>query len=86
MTAVQGEPATPTTPALLLLHAASSQVGALKTSRRSPPPAGHPDPSSPRGSPPPGHTSWGGLELTKTQAMSSGFSLPFSTQWVYMCP
>lgn len=86
VTAIQGEPATPTTPAPLLLHAVSSQVGAMKTSRGSPPPAGHPDPSSPRGSPPPGHTSRGGLELTKTQAMSSGLSLPPSTQWVYVRP
>ena len=86
VTAIQGEPATPTTPAPLLLHAASSQVGAMKTSRGSAPPAGHPDPSSPRGSPPPGHTSRGGWELMKTQAMSSGLSLPPSTQWVYVCP
>ena len=47
----------------------------LETSGEAPPSAGHPDPSSRRGSPPPGHTSWGGLGLTKTQAVSESVSL-----------
>ena len=86
VTAAQGEPATPTTPAPLPGHAASSQVGALETSGGSPHPAGHPDPSSLRGSQPPGHTSRGGSGLMKTQAVSSGPSLPSSTQQVYVRP
>lgn len=47
----------------------------LETSGGALSPAGHPDPSSRRGSPPPGHTSRDGSGLTKTQAVSEPVSL-----------